>query len=135
MNAFVLHLQSATQYERIENVLSFVGEDRSGSFGILPGHARMMTVLLFGLARFRVAEQPWEFLAVPSALVYFIDSELYLSTRHYLRDREYTNIAAALDKKLRAEEEALLATKQSISRLEQEMFKRLWKMGRRQGNL
>lgn len=135
MNAFVLHLQSATQYERIENVLSFVGEDRSGSFGILPGHARMMTVLLFGLARFRVAEQPWEFLAVPGALVYFIDSELYLSTRHYLRDREYTNIAAALDKKLRAEEEALLATKQSISRLEQEMFKRLWKMGRRQGNL
>jgi F-type H+-transporting ATPase subunit epsilon len=135
MNAFALHLQSATQYERIENVLSFVGEDKSGSFGILPGHARMMTVLLFGLARFRVAEQPWEFLAVPGALVYFIDNGLYLSTRHYIRGREYTNITAAVDKQLRTEEEALLAAKRSITRLEEEIFKRLWKMSRRQGDL
>ena len=65
MNTFLLHLQSATQYERIENVLSFVGEDDSGSFGILPGHARMMTLLGFGLARFRVTDQDWEFLALP----------------------------------------------------------------------
>jgi len=34
MKTFVMHLQSATQYERIENVASFVGEDGSGSFGI-----------------------------------------------------------------------------------------------------
>ena len=32
---------------------SFIGEDDSGSFGILAGHARMMTMLGFGLARFR----------------------------------------------------------------------------------
>ena len=60
MNTFLLHLQSATQYERIENVLSFVGEDDSGSFGILSGHGRMMTLLGFGLARFRITHQDWE---------------------------------------------------------------------------
>ena len=38
MNTFLVHLQSATQYERIENVVSFIAEDDSGSFGILPGH-------------------------------------------------------------------------------------------------
>jgi F-type H+-transporting ATPase subunit epsilon len=43
MNTFVMHLQSATQYERINGVVSFVGEDESGSFGILAGHASMVT--------------------------------------------------------------------------------------------
>jgi len=81
MNGFVLHLQSATQYERIEHVTSFVGEDDSGSFGILAGHARMMTVLGFGLARFRAGDDDWQFVAMPGALVYFVDGQLYLSSR------------------------------------------------------
>ena len=95
MNTFLLHLQSATQYERIENVLSFVGEDDSGSFGILPGHARMMTLLGFGLARFRVTDQDWEFLALPGALAYFVDDQLYLNTRRYLRGKDYERLSAA----------------------------------------
>ena len=85
MNAFPLHLESATQYERIENVVSFVGEDESGSFGILPGHGRMMTLLSFGLARFRTADQDWEYLALPGALAYFVNGELHLGTRRYVR--------------------------------------------------
>ena len=68
MNGFMLHLQSATQYERIDDATSFVGQDASGSFGLLAGHARFMTVLGFGLTRFRVAEQDWEFLALPGCL-------------------------------------------------------------------
>jgi F-type H+-transporting ATPase subunit epsilon len=68
-------------------------------------------------------------------LAYFIDNGLFLSTRRYLRDREYTSIAAALDEQLRAEEESLLVVKRSVSHLEEEMFKRLWRMGRRQETL
>lgn len=63
MNTFTLQLQSATQFERIEGVASFVGEDASGAFGILTGHARMLTALVFGLARYRVGADPWTFLA------------------------------------------------------------------------
>jgi F-type H+-transporting ATPase subunit epsilon len=57
-SSFQLHLQSAIRYERIEAVTSFVGQDASGSFGILPGRAGFMTILSFGLARFRVADGP-----------------------------------------------------------------------------
>ena len=123
-----MHLQSATQYERIENVISFVGEDDSGSFGILPGHARMMTLLSFGLARFRVLHHDWEFLALPGALAYCVDNQLYLSTRRYLRGNDYENLSIALREELLAEEEALHEMKQSMRRLEEEMFKRLWKV-------
>jgi len=45
VSTFTLHLRDASQYERIEGVESFVGRDESGSFGILAGHARMMTAL------------------------------------------------------------------------------------------
>ena len=130
MNAFPLHLESATQYERIENVLSFVGEDGSGSFGILPGHDRMMTLLSFGLARFRTAGQDWEYLALPGALAYFVKGELHLSTRRYVRGKDYENISAALQTELLAEENALEEIKRSLRHLEEEMFKRLWKMKR-----
>ncbi len=128
MNTFSLHLQSATQYEQVEHVISFVGEDDSGSFGILPRHARMMTLLAFGLARFRVAGQDWEYLAVPGAVAYFVSGHLYISTRHYLRGMDYETITAALREGLLAEEVALRTMKQSLRRLEEEMFKRLWKM-------
>ncbi len=130
MNTFLLHLEGATQYERIENVASFVGQDETGSFGILPGHTRMMTLLTFGLARFHLAGQDWEYLALPGALAYFVDNQLHLSTRRYLRGKESGRIANALREELAAEEEALRATKQSLNQLEEEMFKRLWKMRR-----
>lgn len=128
MNTFRLHLESATQYERIENAVSFVGEDNSGSFGIQAGHGRMMTLLTFGLARFRMQDRDWEYLAMPGALAYFVDGELHLSATRYVRGADYEGISATLQKELLAEEEALQEMKQSLRRLEEEMFKRLWKM-------
>jgi len=130
MSVFPLHLESATQYERIENVASFVGTDDSGSFGILPGHSRMMTLLTFGLARFRVVDRDWEFLALPGALAYFADGHLHLSTRRYVRGTGYEEISTALQKELLVEEDALQVMKRSVQRLEEEMFKRLWRMKR-----
>jgi F-type H+-transporting ATPase subunit epsilon len=130
MRTLVLHLESATQYERIDDVVSFVGEDASGSFGILPGHARMSTVLEFGLARFRVEGAAWEYVAAPGAVVHHVDDQLHFSTRRYLRDADFERVRTALHEQLRAEEEALHAVKQSLRRLEEEMFKRLWQLKR-----
>ena len=76
MKRFTLVLQDAAHTERINDVTSFVGEDASGSFGILTGHARMMTSLVFGLARFRIDENPWQYLALPGAVLYFRNNEL-----------------------------------------------------------
>lgn len=107
MTHFVMHLQSATQYERVEPVTMFLGEDVTGSFGIMAGHHRIMTPLRFGLARFRTGDREWQFLAVPGGLLYFADNELFLNTRHYLRDQDYVRITQALEQQLRSEEAAL----------------------------
>ena len=133
MNTFRLTLCDATRRETFEEVISFVGEDTSGSFGILAGHARLMTALLFGLARFRRADGHWRYLAFPGALLYFVNDELSISTRRYLLDEDYGRISAALQEQLLAEEEDLRIMKESLHRMEEELLRRLWEMHRTGG--
>ena len=132
MNSFTLNLQDATHKEEITQVSSFVGEDSSGSFGILAGHARFMTSLLIGLARFRVGNESWRYLALPGAILYFCDNVLTLSTRHYLVDDNYMHISLALQQQLLEEEKQLQTIKVSLSHLEEEVLKHLWTMGRKE---
>jgi len=133
MNAFTLHLQDAKRYERIERVSSFVGEDASGQFGLRAGHERMMTILVFGLMRYRTGGDDWVYLAVPGGLVYFVENDLFLSTRRYFLDRDYQQITAVLQSQLAKEEQGLREIKQSLRHMEEEMLKRLWRMGREGG--
>lgn len=125
MSGYKLHLQSATQYELIEDVTSFVGEDGSGNFGIQAHHARTMAALKFGLARYRCGDQPWQYLALPGALLYFVDNQFYLNTRRYIRDDDYGRINAALREQLHREEAGLKRIKESLRHMEEEMLKRL----------
>lgn len=131
MKSFTLLLQDATQSEEVEGVTSFVGEDASGSFGILAGHARMMTSLIIGLARFRIGEDTWRYLALPGAVLYFHDNVLTLSTRRYLLDNDYMRISQALQQQLLTEEEKLRTIKESLHHMEEEVLQRLWEMGRK----
>lgn len=130
MKTFTLRLQDATHAEEIAGVTSFVGEDASGSFGILAGHARLMTSLIIGLARFRVGEDSWKYLALPGAVLYFHDNLLTLSTHRYLLDDDYMRISQALQQQLLAEEEQLHSMKESLHHMEEEVLRRLWEMGR-----
>lgn len=131
MNGFILLLQDATYAEAIDGVTSFVGEDASGSFGIRAGHGRFMTLLVVGLARFRVGEEgPWQYLALPGALLYFQANRLTLTCQHYLRDDDYGRISEALAQQLLAEEEGLRGVRESLRRMERELLKRLGEWGK-----
>ena len=133
MKPFTLQLQDATRGQEIAGVTSFVGEDATGSFGILAGHARFMTTLVIGLARFRLGERPWQYLAVPGAVLYFDNNVLTLNTRHYLLDEDYMRISQSLQEQLLAEEEKLRTTKESLHQMEEQVLKRLWEISRRRG--
>lgn len=133
MNTFSLVLQDATHGERFDGLSSFVGEDASGSFGIQANHDRLMAVLVFGLARFRIGEEPWQYLALPGAVLSFQDNTLTLNTRRFLRDSDYLRISAALQQQLLAEEENLRGVKESLHRMEEEILRRMWEMSRKGG--
>lgn len=130
MKPFDLHLQSAFGNDRITGVTSFVGQDDSGSFGILSGHARMLTILAYGLARFRTTGDKWTYLALPGGLLHFVDNTLFITTRRYFLDASYSEISTTLLNQLLSEEEALHAMKENLFRLEHEMLRRLWQIER-----
>ncbi|WP_237056364.1 F0F1 ATP synthase subunit epsilon [Microbulbifer sediminum] len=133
MTYFRLELLSAAEERHVDNVISFVGEDDSGSFGILAGHGRCITSLVFGLARFRCDGEGWQYLAVPGGVLYFLDSRLQICTRHFLVDNDYGRISELLQRKLLAEEEQQREMKESLRRLEEALLRRLWEAGRRDG--
>ena len=130
MTAITLHLDSAAQSERIEGVISFVGADASGSFGILPGRARFMTVLDYGLARFRDDVGGWRYLACPGAVLRHVGDDLFISTRRYLLDSDFARISAQLAGQLAQEEAELHDIKESLQRMEQELYRRLRQLDR-----
>lgn len=129
MNIFTLTLCDATHSEQFTDVTSFIGEDASGRFGIQAQHARFMTTLNFGLARFQTS-RGWHYLALPGAVLYFKHNELILSTRHFLLDDNLERITELLQQQLVAEEQELQATRESLHRLEQAMLQRLWQLQR-----
>ncbi len=130
MRSFAMQIQEASRMQRIDGVTSFIGEDGSGCFGIRAGHERLLTCLVFGLARYQCGEAAWQYLAMPGGLLYFADNRLTVSARRIVADPDYQRITAALQQQLLAEEEALHEIKSSLHRLEEEMLKRLWRLSR-----
>ncbi|WP_260293976.1 F0F1 ATP synthase subunit epsilon [Sedimenticola hydrogenitrophicus] len=133
MSGFSIQLQSATQSERLDRVVSFVGEDASGSFGLMRGHTRFVTTLVFALARLRFEDGHREYLALPEAVADFDNNRLTISTRRYLRSVDYSRISQALREELLQEEVTLSGFRRSIEQLEQTMLLRLWRIGRGAG--
>jgi F-type H+-transporting ATPase subunit epsilon len=48
----------------VEEIVSMRAEDETGSFGMLPGHADLLTVLSDSVVSFRLASGPWRHCAV-----------------------------------------------------------------------
>lgn len=125
-----LRLASATRVETIDGVVAFAGEDDSGHFSLWPRAERTVACLRFGPARFCRADGREEFLALPGAVLHFVHPELALATRHYIRSASYADVLRALDEELRREEESLQEVHASVRRLDEELLKRLWELGR-----
>ncbi|HYW03690.1 MAG TPA: F0F1 ATP synthase subunit epsilon [Gammaproteobacteria bacterium] len=134
MSGFRLELNGATERRVFEDVESFVGEDGSGSFGVLPGHERLITPLVFGLASFRPSAGDWQYLATTGGTLYFADGVLRIATRRFLVEPDYAAVSAALERQLAAEEAEMHRVRDSLHRLEEGMYRRLeWLQRGREG--
>ena len=131
MKKFTLQLQDATRGETFIEVSSFIGSDESGSFSLWAGHQRFMTELVFGLARFKISDGTWRYLALPGALLYFCDNTLALATRRYFCSDSYEEISTVLSEKLQSEEENLRIVKKSFRQMEDAMLKCLYEINQR----
>jgi len=125
MTAMTLHLRHSFGYDCFDGLTSFVGEDASGSFGILPNHVAMMTALVPGLARFRIGGHEWHYLALPGGILSTAGCELTICTRRFLHDTDFQRMGTLLAELQRADQETLGGIRDSLHRLEEEMLRRL----------
>ncbi|MCW5659981.1 MAG: hypothetical protein KIT60_19955 [Burkholderiaceae bacterium] len=128
-NTFRVQLLAADRGQTLDDVVSFVGEDGSGSFGLMAHHVRFMTALSFGLARLRTADGSWHYAGLPGGLLYFVDNELRISTRRYVIGGDAAAIADLLAQEMLAEEQVLAQTRRKLRRLEAQMLERMAQLG------
>jgi F-type H+-transporting ATPase subunit epsilon len=122
---FMLTLVSPVRREQLDDVLRFTGRDGSGSFGILANAFRRITALSFGMASLTRADGASEYLALPGGVLYFSRNSLRIATTAFVRSRSMDEVAQALEKKIRSEEEGIREIRRSLHRLDEEILKRL----------
>lgn len=128
MNSFRIVIRDMTHVETIDGVISFVGEDASGSFGIQANHVRFITSLVYGLARFKQKDAPWQYLSIPGAMLYFANNELKLNTRRFMMSDDYELMSHALLDVLATEEQELSAVKRNLHNIEANILQHMLDM-------
>lgn len=135
MSTFTLLLHDINQQYSYDKVVSFVGRDGSGSFGIQAGHETFVTCLQPGLARFRMAENRWQYVAQPGAVILFQDNQLQLSASQLLLSDDYGSILSQMDSQWHELDQQLGSTKRNIAQVEQALARKILEMNRRGENL
>lgn len=125
MKTFTLELLSPTSAELLNNVVSFVARDSSGSFGILPDARRRIAALSYGLAVARFADGRVEYLGLPGGLLYFLNNRLQITCESFVRDSNSEKITEVLQQKRKKDENAVSEIKRSLHRLDEEILRRL----------
>jgi F-type H+-transporting ATPase subunit epsilon len=129
MKSFLLVIHDIAHTKKIDELVSFVGEDLSGSFGILAGRERFITCLSFGMVRLRTSSDQTLYLAMPGGVLYFADNVLTISTRHFVVSDNFEQIQETLQQDILDEEIQLQTLKKSFRAMENELMKRLLRTG------
>ncbi len=129
MNAFALNLMDSHSVQRFDNVKQFIGADSSGSFGLLAGHAKMVAVLRYGLARFVDMSGKWHYLALPGGVVSFANNELTLVTVRYFLGEERTSICKLLADEMAATDSDIHQSRVTLVEIEHALIRRLGELG------
>lgn len=131
MNCFALHLHDSHGGDRFDDVVQFIAADGSGSFGILAGHARMLAVLRYGLARFVDSAGRWHFLSLPGGVMSFADNRLTLATVRYFLGHERASICRQLEDEMARQDSDVHTSRATLTEIEHALLRRLGEMSGR----
>lgn len=129
MNTFILHLLDSQNSLQFENVKQFIGADSSGSFGVLPGHTKMVAILRYGLARFIDESGTWRYLSLPGGVITFNNNELTLVTVQCFLGEDKTSICQRLTDEMAAADSDIHRAMATLSEIENSLLRRLGDLG------
>lgn len=125
MSVFRLELVSEEGQESIDRIVSFVGADESGSFGILANREPLITILSWGLCCFTTADGARQYVGMPGGVLSFAGGVLHIATPRYIRAAESQALLTQLDESMRTEEEDRRHLREVLHNLDREFLRRL----------
>ena len=125
MNTMTLQLLDGVSELRLEGITSLVAEDATGQFGLRPGHEPLVTVLVAGLIRCRLADGSPHFLACTGGLLRCRDNMLQIVSARFLSAERDDQLTQQLDALLHREQGERTAERQSRAEMERALMKRL----------
>lgn len=130
MSNFSLLLQDAAQQWQSDNILSFIGRDTSGSFGIMARHATFVTCLEPGIARFRDGDGKWTYLAQPGSVLVFRENQLRLSTSQFILSEEHGLLVQKMETLWRSIYQNMNTSKRVTTQMDHALARKLADMNR-----
>lgn len=107
-------------------IASLRGEDASGGFGILPGHADFLTVIDAGVLRWRRPSGPWRYCAVRGGLfTVSAGSEVHVACRDAVTGDELATLQARVAQSRQDRNNAAKRARTQSARLHARAIRRL----------
>lgn len=128
MKSFCLTLMGLNQHLVLAEVVSLIGEDNSGQFGVLASHEPMLACLQPGIVRITAQDKKRLYLAQPGAILQVEPSGVQLVTSRYLISEYIDKLMPMLDELWQTEQQRRTQDKQNQWQLEQALARKLWQL-------
>ena len=125
MNGFRLSLLDCRGSDHFEHVNQFIGADATGTFGVLAGHAPMVAVLRYGLARFLDDVGKWRYVALPGGILRFSHNAMSLVAVRYFHGDDPGTLVERLAQEMAQDDSELSAARQTMAKIDQALLRRL----------
>ena len=112
--------------KRAENVRSFRAHDESGSFGIMPGHVDLLSVLRACVVRWRETTADWSYCALRGGvLTVERGREIRIACRAAVLGTDLAALETSVEKHLEAEAEAARAARLQQTRMHAQAIRKI----------
>ena len=132
--SMVLELMDARSVESLDEVTSFVGEDRTGQFGLWPGHEPVLTVLEPGIFRYRqlATSERWRYVACMGGMLRTIEDKsmpgrmrIQIVSRRFILNDNADALLAQLKRIQQQESQARQWSRGTVEQMDRAMYQRL----------
>ena len=130
MNTFTLELTDSLHVQTFDNIVQFIGSDNTGSFGILAGHAPLVAVLRYGVARFEDESGNWRYMALPGGVLRFTNNRLTVTSVHCFLGGDRDTLAKQLVQAMEDEDSDIFSARATLDRIEKSLMRRLAELGK-----
>ena len=128
MNTFNCSIHCPSYSLKIDDVISFVGSDASGSFGIMAHRLPLVTILTFGIATLKKIDKSIEYLGLSGGVLSFKDNTLTIISLFAIKSRKLDKLANTLNDAVKGDEERSKKIRGYIQKLDEEIMKRIKEM-------